>query len=327
MNITQEVKVMEKTLLEKYTTTFGCRFTRSQKKKFLSALHEDMSALGYSSEMILGKKLVSRSNSYLFGNLKQAKTLIVVPYDTPEKKFWNKVLYFPMDGTKTASKTMMATYVPLLIVFAFVFVGVYLVQPRLTSNIANFSLSLVMFILTFTLVYMMLHGFRNKNNFNRNSASISAVVEIARKLDKDERRKVAFLFTDKNKLHFLGADSSMKYFTENGKNPNLICFDCIANGSQTRIGYNPQNRKLAADIVKHFPQKKHTVETVKLSEDMRMQSAMSFFKKAVLISSGEVDKDGNLYVLGTGTGKDTVIDEKKLDEITEMMVRYLHNEK
>lgn len=322
---------MDQSVLQKYTKTFGCRFTRAQKNKFLHALHEDMNELGYESVKIPGKKGLSKAENYLFGNVKQIKTLIVVPYDTPEKKFWHKVLYYPMDGSKTASKTMAATYVPLVVLFAIIFVAVYIIQPRIqadtsTSLIINTIISIVTFALTITMVYLMLHGAKNKHNVNRNSATIAEVMRIASMLNKDERKRVGFLFTDKNKLRFIGAEASVKYLNENSKNPTIIYLDCIGKGSKTCIGFNPQNRKLATEITKSYPDKK-SLDVMKLNEDMRLQSAMSFFRKAVIISSGDMDEQGNLYVLGTGTGKDTNIDETLLDKTGDMIYTFIHTQK
>ena len=318
---------MDKAMIKTYTETFGCRYTKAQKNKFLQELKKDMKELGYEAEEIKGKKLVSRARSYLFGNVKQIKTLIVVAYDTPEKKFWKDVVYYPMDGTRTASKTMLATYVPVLVLFALVFAGVYVIQPMLTSFAAATAMSIFMFAMTIGLVYLMLHGVHNRKNYNRNSAAVITALNIAAQLNKDERKKVGFLFTDKNKNHFLGAESSMQFLNEKGKNPNIICLDCIANGSYVRVGYNPQNRKLAADMVKYNPDKNVAIECVKLHDDMRLQSAMSFYKKAMIVSCGELDQEQNLYVMGTGTGKDTVIDETWMQLIGDMIVRYLHAQK
>lgn len=318
---------MDKAILEKYTDTYGCRYTRAQKKKFLKALHEDLESLGYDSTKILGKKFISRAENYLFGNVKQIKTLIVIPYDTPEKKFWNKVIYYPLDGNRTASKTMMATYLPILVMFAIVFCGVYVIQPRMTTFVATTMMSIVMFALTIMLVYMMLHGVHNKKNYNRNSIAIAEAIELAKHMNKDERKKTGFLFTDKNKMNFLGAQSSMNYLLDKGKNPNMICLDCIGNGSKLQIGYIPQNRKLAVDVAKCYPEKAMTIDTIKLNDDMRMQNAMASFKKAVLISCGEMDNEGNLYVMGTGTGKDCVIQEAIADNIGEMLYQFIHTQK
>ncbi len=184
---------MDKTVLEKYTKTYGTRFSRRQKKRFIEALHQDFHALGYEPTMIEGKKLLSHAHNYLYGNMKQMKTVIVVPYDTPERKFWKKVLYFPFDGTKTANKTMVATYVPIFLFFALIFGGLYGLQPLITSTGLASLISCGLFLLTVMLMYWMMHGFHNAHNYNRNSATIAAAVEIAKGLNRDERKKVGFL--------------------------------------------------------------------------------------------------------------------------------------
>lgn len=324
--IISEDFMMDKTMLEKYTNTFGSRFTRAQKNKFLKELHADMGALGYTSTNIKGKKFITRAENYLFGNIKQVKTIVVVPYDTPEKKFWHKVVYYPMDGNKTTSKTMLATYVPLLVLFAILIFGVYFVQPQLKSSTGILVISFLMFALTMLLVYIMLHGIHNKHNANRNSATIAQVIRIATKLTKDERKKVGFLFTDKNRLRFLGAESSVNFLNKHSKNPTIICLDCLGVGTTTRIGFNPQNRKLATEIAKSYPEK-NAVSVVKLDENMRLQSAMSFFRKAVIVSSGDLDEEDNLYVMGTGTGKDTLIDDATVDKTGDMIYTYIHTQK
>ena len=93
-----------------------------------------------------------------------------------------------------------------------------------------------------------------------------------------------------------------------------------------QIGFNPQNRKLANEIAKYHPKKK-AIDVIKLNEDMRTQSAMAYFKKAVVISCGELDDAGSLCVTGTGTGKDKYIDMETLDGNVAMVKEYLHNQK
>ena len=137
---------------------------------------------------------------------------------------------------------------------------------------------------------------------------------------------MGFLFTDKNKMRFIGAEAAAKDLANAGKNPTLICLDCIAKGSVVQIGFNPQNRKLANEIAKYHPKKK-AIDVIKLNEDMRTQSAMAYFKKAVVISCGELDDAGSLCVSGTGTGKDRDIEPETLDGNITMVKEYLHNQK
>lgn len=316
---------MNRTLFEKYTKNYGTRFSKAQKKKFMGALIDDMNEIGYESTVMKGKKLIFKAENYFFGSLKNMKTVIVVPYDTPEKKFWNKVLYFPFDGTKTVNKTVVATYAPVVVLYLFIFVGLWLGNSFVTSLPISTMISLFMFLLVIFLVYLMMHGLSNRNNYNRNTIAIVEALELAKRLDKDEKKKIAFLFTDMNRARFLGPQTVEKDFNEASKNPNIIVLDCIGKGKETKIAFNPQNRKLAGEIAKCYPDKKTQIEVVKLEQNMRLQNAMSFYKKAVVIASGDVDKDGSLFVLGSGTNKDVEVDEEKADRVQEMLYRYLHN--
>ena len=149
-------------------------------------------------------------------------------------------------------------------------------------------------------------------------------MEVAHSLSKEERAKTGFLFTDKNKQYFLGAEASANYFHEQHKQPELIVLDCIGKGSCMQIGFNPQNRKLAAELAKHDPSKT-TIECVKLNETMRSQHMMAYFKKAVMVACGELEGE-DLCVLGTHTGKDTELDEGLLDRVKKMLLGYLKHQ-
>ena len=80
-----------------------------------------------------------------------------------------------------------------------------------------------------------MHGFHNSHNYNRNSATIAAAVEIARGLSRDERKKTGFLFTDNNKMRYIGAEAAAKDLANAGKNPTLICLGCIGKGDTVQI--------------------------------------------------------------------------------------------
>lgn len=83
---------------------------------------------------------------------------------------------------------------------------------------------------------------------------------------------------------------------------------------------------MAQEVVKCDPNKKN-IEVVKIDEGMQFQSAMAHFDKAIVISCGEVDNDGRLYVLGTGTGKDNKLQEENLTRVIGMVTNYLHKQK
>ncbi len=316
---------MNQTIFDRYTKEFGTRFLRFQKHKFEKALTKDMEEAGYEKKVFEGKKmLLMKAEDYFYGNLKRMKTVIVVPYDTPERKFWHKVLYYPFDGTKTMNKTLIATYVPAIIVYLIILVAIYTVSNFIGSVTMANMFSLILFLFVIFLVYFMLHGFANHKNVNRNSSAVVAAVQLAKRLDKDERQRVAFLFTDKNKGTYLGAKIADEQFVKEGKNPNVICLDCIGTGSVTGISFNPGNRRFATDLAHEYKDK---IETVKLDDMMRVQTPMSHFRKAVMVASGELDENNRLYVLGTGTRKDKVADEEHIDSVCDMLYAYIQKQK
>ena len=170
--IRKEEMKMNDNRIEKYTKQFGTRFSRKQKNKFKDEIAKEFSELGYEMKEIEGRKWLNKAKDYFFGNIKNAKTVIVVPYDTPERKIWNKVFYFPFDGEKTASKTMAATFVPIVALYAIILIFVFFGGKMTTNPIMTAMISLIMFLLLLFLVDFMTHGIRNTKNFTRNSAYI-----------------------------------------------------------------------------------------------------------------------------------------------------------
>lgn len=318
---------MDQNLFEKYTKTFGTRFSGAQKKRFAATLQEDLQDAGYEVTPIKGKKLISRSTSYFYGSMKNMKTIIVVPYDTPERKFWIRSYYFPFNGSKTMSKNMIATFAPLVILYIFIFAVLFGGKTFVTTALLSNIVSITLFLLVLLMVYIMLHGIRNTNNVTRYSSSVAMAVSLAKRLDKDEKKRVAFLFTDKNKTKFLGTTSSFEEFARNNKKPNTICLDSIGSGDEIQIAYINQNRKMASEVASYFPEKKKRIETVKLTDDMRMNTQISTVAKSIMIASGTLSDDGILTNMNTATGKDHTADREVLDQVEEMLYRYLHTQK
>ena len=309
---------MNKKIIDKYTKEFGVRFSRRQKRKAALVLMQDMKEAGYENIEITGRKLLSKAENYLFGNIKTMKTVIVVPFDTPQRCFWNKIPYYPLNGNKTANKSVIPFYAPVLLLYLLVFVMLWAAGSFALSPQITFGLSLFIYFLIFFLLYLMTIGIANRNNFNRYSLSVATAIELAQRLGKEEKRKVGFLFTDKNKTGYLGAKLAIEKFLEENKNQDFVCIDCIGKGSVIQIGYNPNMRKTAAKI-----KQKQNVELVKLTDGMRMQNAMGIFSRAVIIARGDYDKDGQLCITTTCTPKDKHIEEDMADLVVDMLYDYL----
>ncbi len=311
---------MDQNIFKKYSEAYGTRFTNKQKAAFRKALIEDFKGIGYSHTLITGKKNLSRAVNLQFGNMKHAKTVIAVPYDTPQHIFWWKSEYYPLDGLTNANKNLIPQFAPIVLLYVILLGLIYGSEGRLNAIGANVMFLLVSFLMV-VLFYLMLHGVANRKNYVRNSAGIAAAYEIARGLSKDEQRTTVFLFIDRNKARHLGAHIAAEDFLKQTRNPNVILFNCFALGSQLQLGYTPQTKKLALELSKLCGEEK--LKTVALDDAMRSSSAAEHFVKAIVIAGGEADEKGRLFVKNTATAKDRLIDEANIDRVIQMVSSYL----
>lgn len=305
---------------EKYLTAFGTRFTLHQKTRFINEVVKDMKELDYESTLINGKSGFTKVRNLLFGNLKHAKVIICVPYDTPQKYFWINPKYYPLNGNRSNIKELFPVYGPAIAIYLLMFIGIQF-TPSSSENLQLQTLFVaLMFLMIGFLVFYLFRGFANRKNYNRNSVSIIAALQLAEQLDKDTRKKVAFLFTDKNKHKHAGAIVAVEDFMKQNRNPNIICLNCIATGDVMAIGYNPSTKKLAQELNRANKTKWKQVE---LNDNKRFQSMMEHFQKAVMISSGYIDAKGDLCVDHTGTGKDNRFDESHLQQVVDALETYI----
>ena len=314
---------MDQQLKELYCKTYGKRFTIGQKKKAAKQLMQDMQEVGYTCEIMKKRKGLSHCTNYFFGDTANVKTIIAVPFDTPERKFWYRTKYLPLDGTTSNKKNTLPTYAPIMIAYLVVLLLLTVFGEHLKGTAyANYA-STGVFLFVLLMAYMLLQGFVNKTNYTRNSVSIVSAIEMAKQLNKDEKREVGFLFLDANRGNYLGADSASKIIEEEWhKSVEVIFLNCIATGKDLVIGYNPANRKRAQEILKYHPEHKE-LPLMKLTEEMQAYSVMFFFKRAIIIACGDLDEEEGLIVQGTGTGKDNVVDEQRVQEVQEMVLGFL----
>ncbi len=315
---------MDQNLMKKYNETYGCRYTRKSKKRFRNELIKDFQGLGYSHTIVSGKHWLSKADNLVFGNIKHAKNVVAVTYETPQKMFWWNSYYYPLDGLATANKTLLPTF-GLLGFLYFIMLGcTYLAEGLLDKEMGLWVSSVIMIVMIVLMFYVLLIGVGNKHNANRFSASIAAALEIAGKLDKDERRNTVFVFLDAASHRHLGARIAAEDFLKQVRNPNVIVLSTIAKGESMQIGYNAQNKKLAQDINRCLPADQR-LKLVPLGNEMRTSSSMEHFSKAVVIAAGDLDKRKRLCVKDTATGRDKQIQEERIDQVVQMVSAYLGN--
>lgn len=308
--------------IERYTKQFKCRFTNGEKRKAREALMKDFEELGVKGEEITKRKFLSKSTSLVFGNTKVAKSAIVVPLDTPAKVTWPVSKYFPQDGNANLGAMMLPMFAPVLILYGVVLLLSMKVLDLVSTNEMLKIFTWVMTILLGALIiFMLVRGFKNRNNTNRNSIAIAAVLDLASRMSEAERKQYMYVFADKTCSKAAGAKAVAEEMVNRGRNLDYIILDCIGTGDELRLGFNSSSKKLARDILKANKIKDNI--DFEMHAENRTQLISGEFERACVISRGTTDKKGRLCVYGSATGKDKVYEEEKVEEVIQMIHTYL----
>ena len=312
---------MDQTILHKYNNTYGVRFTKRQKAKFRAAMIEDFGKLGYEHTLMSGRKHITKVNNLLFGSIRHAKTILAIPYDTPQRLFWLKNRFYPLNGAASANHSILPLLAPALLFYLFMLVMMNQSSAFIHDQISA-TIMLVLLLSGFLfLMYFMLHGIANRRNSNRYSAAVALALELAQTLNKDQRRTTAFLFLDSNQTRFYGSRLASEKLQKQNKNPNVILLSSFACGSQMCVGYSTQAKKLAQEIVRSQSDKRLTA--IALNDDMRNATPAEPFTKSVILAAGEWDNKKRLCVFGTASGKDRYVNESNYDAIAQALRAYL----
>lgn len=318
---------MNKEIWSKYTEKYGIRFLKKDKKKFQEAILDDFRNLGYEGEVITSRKGFGTVSNIHIGNPKQAKTCIVVPYDTPARVFWYKNPYYPQDGYHNFKKSFIPTYVPILLIYGIILVLSY-VGPIIMPKIFNTAfMSVILMWLLLLLIVIVLKGIPNFNNAVRNSASLVIAYDIASKLSPAKRKEVMFVFTDCKKRYY-GNEFVNAYLDEHKKiSMPIISLYCLGDGNDIRILSSRNAKNLARAVSKEFKSEKYKLTTKSVALNEQDNTSIQGFNHGILLSSGNLDKDNHLLVDNTALAKDKRVSETMCDDVVEMIVNYLNKVK
>ena len=313
---------MNETILNQYNEEVGCRFFRKQKDKFIKKLIHDFQSLGYKEDIVESRKMFSSTKNVVFGDLKQAKTIICVPYDTPIKVFSKKYNYYPFDIVKSQQKAFLPTFVPLLLIYlvaiiALEFVG-FFIRNTMFAPFYNLGVLLVFALLLF-FAYM---GIPNEKNANMYTASVVCALSIATALTKEEKKSIAFVFTDKNKKDHYGDKILQRNLVVLNRNPNVICLSTIGNGKEIAVGYNNSSRKIANTFVKCVESNNKITSNHIPEEDME-KLPISYYQKSIIIACGNRNNDDKLVVENVQNNMDTNVDVELISCIEKGVLTFI----
>ncbi len=305
---------MNKKWIEKYVNTHPVYFYNKQKENFKDTIIEDFKTLGYEGEEMFVKNRIVRVRNIIIGNIKSAKHMIIVPYDTPQRVFWSNYEYYPQNGSKILKKSFWPTYVPIIVCYLLLLALIY------GLPILGVSSEITLFITALYFAFLSIFiwkGFPAKHNATRNNAAIASALQIANNLPTHKKKDVVFVFTDVTNMRLRGIKALDLYLKTKNKQHQKIILHCIGQSDTVQIGYSKGMRKMANAL------KKNSEARVCLIEEQNAANlAMSFLKDAITISSGKIVGE-DIVVYKTASNRDVQYNEEVLDTITNLVTQYV----
>lgn len=305
-----------------YISKFGTRHSKRQKKKAAKQLQKDFHDLDYTYTKQVERVGTKTAENHIFGDLKRAKQILVIPFDTPHKLLWKRTKSYPFDGTASANSNFFGTLIPAVIIYIFTIALMLGLQYVVQDNIIQ-GISYVVILMIIFYVIKLMWGIANKHNANHYSSAIVTAFTIASKLNDDQKRQTAFVFTDQNnKNRYIGAKVLQKYLYEiNRIQVSLIQLTSIGTGEVLAIGYN-RNKKLANEL----RTKEHReISLIHMEGKQILQSYMIELMNSVVIARGDRNDKKMIVNYGIGTSKDIAIEDEKVEAVVELVLKYIKN--
>lgn len=297
-----------KDLFSFIAVTLGRRYKLKHKKTFVNYVSNEFDSIGYKTKIDDQTSKVKRLINLFVGDIKSAKTIIVVGYDTPAAGIRITKDYYPFDhqrNKKSAHKNLIAQSVLATLLFALIPLMVYFWWHPAGTAVRIFIVLLGLIILA--CMYYVGGGSGNPVNFNRNSAALTIAMEIAR---KDKNKKTAFAFIDKTCSGYDGYKAMLSRLGQDEANHDFVLLDCVGHGEITQALCTP---KAAAGlgVLQNLPGVTHRTD--------EQLYPINFFSSCVQISGGFPDPESGVVVKNTGTVLDTVVDMEYMEGILKIV--------
>lgn len=264
------------------------RMHRSKKLKFIRYLQARFQSL--SMECYLHKERVKsgamRSHTLLnlfAGDLSGADVVIAAGYDTPPRIHSSRYRYYPLNYQKSQQET--GSYYVMLLGFALMAgVGILFAASRLEWLYGIIPVAAL-------LLYLMGFKMASPYNFNKNTAALAVMCQVAEQLEPS--KKVAFCFLDRCAISSEGYAVFGELVRKTRPQAEIVILDCIANGKHI---YRVREEGSTARLPISGPGIRPHV----LGEKTKELSPCSFFgRRCTILTCGQPDRDGDIYVSNT----------------------------
>lgn len=306
-----------------YGVFMGKRFKPKQKERFINGLGNEFAQMGYTVRLMKDdEKRKNAVTNLIVGDIANATTVYTAYYDTPARYLWGNVKYYPLNGTLSMKTSLWPTYLPIFVVLGLVGAGfAALFMNKELGGDFRTVLLFVAAVLAFIITSAVSRGFANPCNINRNTSGIMTLLDVASKLNEEQRKKVAFLLFDRGTTDGSGMNMVAQAMPKTLDKHQFIFVDCVAKGSCVAVGYRDNNEREARKLMSAYKGNKET-KVMLMDEKRAVYTGAYFVPRAVVVTAGEFDGN-DVYVSHTGSKKDMTWDEEVMKDISSMLLGYL----
>ncbi|TQI66791.1 hypothetical protein [Clostridium sp. KNHs216] len=301
--------------------TFGKRFTRKQKDRFIGFITKIMKELGYKVRTVTEKrKFGGNSVHVLIGNVEKAGVVFVSSYDTASRILFPNYRYYPLDRQKNFKNEkrnsllqygIAGTILLICFLIAFFSGGVLNGQTHLWRFLA---LAVAVFG-----AFRVASGIPNKFNFNRNTSSLLLIGKLASTVKN--RKKAAFVLADFSCNYYEGYRELQEFFGKELQSKKVVVLDCVGTGAPIYFAERKGRPSNDIERLKQIPTGLD-VRFTELTEEQADDSVLYFFPDGVYVFSAQ-QADNRLFVPDTRTGKDSRVDFEQLEMLQRLFEEYL----
>ena len=293
------------------------KIRKSARQKIDFETYIKKSLESYNLKITVEESGLIKSRNIIIGDISKAQVIIGAHYDTcavlpfpniiTPQRMWIYILYQVL----LASAMIVASA-------AFAFITELLIK--------NHYISIAVYVaVLLSLIFLLIFGKANKNNYNDNTSGVITVVQTALKLEEQYKYKAAFVLFDNEEKGLLGSMQFAKKHKADLKDKALINLDCVSDGDNILI---IPDKHFKADCVLIDKLKSVFISTneknIIISEKKYFYpSDQMSFKKTLGIASMKYSKILGLYMDKIHTAKDTVFDERNITLLTDSLINFI----
>lgn len=258
---------------------------------------------------------IGYSRNIVIGNPDTAKAVLGAHYDTCA------VMPIP--------NFIMPKSVLVSVLYAFVLVIPMLLIGSVTGGFAGWifddssATSLFTLITYWAILFLMILGPANKHTVNDNTSGVITLIELMNSMTEEERAQYCFVFFDNEEKGLFGSSVFAKEHKKVMKDKLLINFDCVSDGDYLMLILNkkafPEHSENLKAAFENVTEKNVLIESEK---GIYYPSDQKNFKKNIGVASFKKSKFG-LYMDRIHTPRDTVMDERNIEVLTEGIIKFL----